>query len=40
MIADVETAIDEDSDLVIGIGFRMDSAIENAAGNYLDQKLQ
>ncbi len=38
--ANVETAIDEDSDLVIGIDFRMDSAIKNAAGNYPEQKLQ
>ena len=40
--ANVETAIDQDSDLVIGIGigFQMDSAIKNAAGNYPEQKLQ
>ena len=31
--ANVETAIDQDSDLVIGIDFRMDSAIKNAAGS-------
>ncbi|MGL4912945.1 MAG: BMP family lipoprotein [Romboutsia sp.] len=35
----VETAIDEDPDLVIGIGFQMDDAIKDAASNYPDQKF-
>ena len=35
----VETAIDEGADLVIGIGFTMDKAIGDAAKNYPDQKL-
>ncbi|MGL4797569.1 MAG: BMP family lipoprotein [Paraclostridium sp.] len=35
----VETAIDEGADLVIGIGFQMDKAIGDAAKNYPDQKL-
>ncbi len=35
----VETAIDEGADLVIGIGFTMDKAIGNAAKNYPEQKL-
>ena len=37
--ANVETAIDEGSDLVIGIGFQMDEAIKNAANSYPDQKF-
>ena len=37
--ANVETAIDEDSDLVIGIGFQMDAAIKNAAESYPEQKF-
>lgn len=32
--ANVETAVDQDSNLVIGIGFQMDAAIKNAAKNY------
>ncbi|WP_195937799.1 BMP family lipoprotein [Romboutsia sp. 1001713B170131_170501_G6] len=35
----VETAVDNDSDLVIGIGFQMDEAIKEAAENYPDQKF-
>lgn len=35
----VEMAIDEESDLVIGIGFQMDKAIGDAAKNYPEQKL-
>lgn len=35
----VETAVDNDSDLVIGIGFQMDEAIREAAENYPDQKF-
>lgn len=35
----VETAIDNDSDLVIGIGFQMDAAISDAAKHYPDQKF-
>ncbi|MGL5694758.1 MAG: BMP family ABC transporter substrate-binding protein, partial [Peptostreptococcaceae bacterium] len=35
----VETAVDENSDLVIGIGFQMDKAIENGAKNYPENKF-
>lgn len=37
--ANVETAVDQDSDLIIGIGFQMDKAIENAAKSYPEQKF-
>lgn len=35
----VETAVDEEADLIIGIGFQMDNAIKTAAENYPDQKF-
>ena len=33
-VPNVETAVDNDSDLVIGVGFQMNTAIENAAKSY------
>ena len=35
----IETAIDMDSDLIIGIGFNLSQAIEDAANNYPDQQF-
>lgn len=35
----IEQAVDNDSDLVIGVGFTMDKAIEEAATNYPDNKF-
>lgn len=35
----IETAIDMDSDLIIGVGFNLSEAIENAAINYPDQQF-
>lgn len=37
--ANVETAVDNESDLIIGIGFQMDSAIKKAAESYPTQKF-
>ncbi|MGX4600596.1 BMP family lipoprotein [Faecalimicrobium sp. JNUCC 81] len=35
----VETAVEQDADLVIGIGFQMDEAIKDAAKHYPNQKF-
>ncbi len=37
--SNIETAIDMDSDLVIGVGFNLSEAIENAAKSYPDQQF-
>ena len=37
--SNIETAISLNSDLIIGVGFNLTSAIENAAKNYPDQKF-
>lgn len=38
-ITNIETAIDNDSDLVIGVGFKILDAIKESANNYPDQKF-
>lgn len=38
-IQNIETAIDMESDLVIGVGFNLSNAIEEAAKNYPEQKF-
>ena len=38
-VPNVENAIDEDADLVIGVGFQMDAAIKDAASNYPEKKF-
>ena len=37
--SNIETAIDLDSDLIIGVGFNLTNAIKDAAANYPDQKF-
>ena len=38
-VSNIETAIDNDSDLVVGVGFKMVDAIEESANNYPEQKF-
>ena len=38
-LSNVETAIDQDSDLIIGVGFKLTDTIEEAALNYPKQKF-
>lgn len=38
-ISNIENAIDEDSDLVVGVGFKILDAIEESAKNYPEQKF-
>lgn len=38
-ISNIETAIDNNSDLVVGVGFKMVSAIEESAKNYPEHKF-
>ena len=38
-VSNIETAIDNDSDLVVGVGFKMVNAIEESANNYPEQKF-
>lgn len=35
----IETFVDEDMDLIIGVGFKLKPAIEEASGNYPEQKF-
>lgn len=38
-ISNIDTAVDNDSDLIIGVGYKMKEAISEAADNYPDQKF-
>ena len=38
-LSNVETAIDQDSDLIIGVGFKLTDTIEEASKNYPNQKF-
>ena len=38
-LANVETAIDDDADLIIGVGFKLTDTIEEASKNYPNQKF-
>ena len=38
-LANIETAIDDEADLIIGVGFKLTDTIEEASKNYPDQKF-